>query len=201
MGERQEVNQVKVPNSFLEAVAGTVDWEYFFRQAKVQYLENPNENVDVVVFGHTHVPSYCAMDNGKYYINEGTWIDHNADYPEATRIFAVITTGEQTTAGLYRYEENGSVTDIAASVSEEKGEAASPENPFAYVSFDYKSVENYGDENTQARYVTVSGLATVRYRKIESRTKRLLPCTGFLLPKKIPLTILCLSLKLWRRIC
>lgn len=157
--ERQKINQVKIPNSFLEAVAGTVDWEYFFRQAKVQYLENPNENVDVVVFGHTHVPSYCAMDNGKYYINEGTWIDHNADYPEATRIFAVITTGEQTTAGLYRYEENGSVTDIAASVSVEKGEAASPENPFAYVSFDYKSVENYGDENTQARYVTVSGLA------------------------------------------
>jgi UDP-2,3-diacylglucosamine pyrophosphatase LpxH len=115
--ERQKINQVKIPNSFLEAVAGTVDWEYFFRQAKVQYLENPNENVDVVVFGHTHVPSYCAIDNGKYYINEGTWIDHNADYPEATRIFTVITTGEKTTAGLYRYEENGSVTDITASVS------------------------------------------------------------------------------------
>ncbi len=157
--ERQKINQVKIPNSFLEAVAGTVDWEYFFRQAKVQYLENPNENVDVVVFGHTHVPSYCALDNGKYYINEGTWIDHNADYPEATRTFAVITTGEKTTAGLYRYEENGSVTDIAASFSGEKDEAASPENPFANVSFDYKSVENYGDENTQARYVTVSGLA------------------------------------------
>ncbi len=157
--ERQKINQVKIPNSFLEAVAGTVDWEYFFRQAKVQYLENPNENVDVVVFGHTHVPSYCALDNGKYYINEGTWIDHNADYPEATRTFAVITTGEKTTAGLYRYEENGSVTDIAASFSGEKDEAASPENPFANVSFDYKSVENYGDENTQARYVTVGGLA------------------------------------------
>ena len=98
--ERQKINQVKIPNSFLEAVAGTVDWEYFFRQAKVQYLENPNENVDVVVFGHTHVPSYCAMDNGKYYINEGNWIDHNADYKEATSIFSVITPVEQTTAGL-----------------------------------------------------------------------------------------------------
>ena len=123
--ERQKVNNVKVPNSFLEAVSGTeagglqamVDNEYFFKQARVQYLENPNENVDVVVFGHTHVPIYHAMDNGKYYINDGTWIDHNTSYPEAARTFAVITTGEKTAAGLYKYEEDGSVTDIAASVS------------------------------------------------------------------------------------
>lgn len=117
--ERQKVNQVKVPNSFLEAVSGTLDQEYYFKQAKVQYLENPNENVDVVLFGHTHVPTYRAMDNEKYYINQGTWIDHNTSYPEATRTFAVITTGEKTTAGLYKYEEDGSVTDIAASVSRE----------------------------------------------------------------------------------
>lgn len=155
--ERQKVNQVKVPNSFLEAVAGTVDWEYYFRQAKAQYLENPNENVDVVVFGHTHVPSYRAMDNGKCYINEGTWIDHNTDYPEATRTFAVITTGDKTTAGLYMYEEDGSVTDIAASVSSAKEELAAEESFFANAAFDVKTLKNYGDDNTQARYVEVSG--------------------------------------------
>ncbi|SBW00357.1 Metallophosphoesterase [uncultured Eubacteriales bacterium] len=156
--ERQKVNQVKVPNSFLEAVAGTVDWEYYFRQAKAQYLENPDENVDVVVFGHTHVPSYRAMDNGKCYINEGTWIDHNTDYPEATRTFAVITTGDKTTAELYMYEEDGSVTDIAASVSSAKEEPAAEESSFANAIFDIKALENYGDDNTQARYVGVSGL-------------------------------------------
>lgn len=156
--ERQKVNQVKVPNSFLEAVAGTVDWGYYFRQAKAQYLENPNENVDVVVFGHTHVPSYRAMDNGKCYINEGTWIDHNTDYPEATRTFAVITTGDKTTAGLYMYEEDGSVTDIAASVSSAKEELAAEESFFANAAFDVKALENHGDDNTQARYVEVSGL-------------------------------------------
>ncbi|ADL05260.1 metallophosphoesterase [Lacrimispora saccharolytica] len=118
--ERQKINQVKNPNSFVEAVAGTVDWEYYFRQAKAQYLENPDENVDVVVFGHTHVPSYLAMDNGKYYINDGTWIDHNTDYPEATRTFAVITTGEKTTPALYMYHEDGSATDISANVSKAK---------------------------------------------------------------------------------
>lgn len=157
--ERQKVNQVKVPNSFLEAVAGTLDGEYFFKQAKIQYLENPDENVDVVVFGHTHVPVYRAMDNRKYYINEGTWVDHNSNYPDADRTFAVITTGEKTTVGLYEYGEDGSVTDIAASVSGEKEEPAPDGGPFANVSFDTKALENYGDENTQARYVTVSGLA------------------------------------------
>lgn len=156
--ERQKINQVKVPNSFLEAVSGTLNWEYYFKQAKVQYLENPNENVDVVVFGHTHVPEYRAMDNGKYYINEGTWIDHNTDYPEASRTFAVITTGEKTTAELYKFEEDGSITDIAPSVSKEKDKTAPTENPFANVSFDMKALANYGDDNTQARYVEISGL-------------------------------------------
>ena len=157
--ERQRVNQVKVPNSFVEAVAGAVDWEYYFRQAKAQYLENPDENVDVVVFGHTHVPAYRAMDNGKYYINEGTWIDHNTDYPDATRTFAVITTGEKTTPALYMYNEDGSLTDIAASVSKAaEAEAVSSADSSDNVSFDTKALENYGDENTQARYVEVSGL-------------------------------------------
>ncbi|KXL51660.1 3',5'-cyclic adenosine monophosphate phosphodiesterase CpdA [Anaerotignum neopropionicum] len=156
--ERQKANQVKVPNSFLEAVAGTVDWEYYFRQAKAQHLENLDENVDVVVFGHTHAPSYRAMDNGKYYINDGTWIDHNTDYPDTTRTFAVITTGDKTTAGLYMYEEDGSVTDIAASVSGDRGQAAPATNSLENASFDYKAVENYGDDDTQARYVEVSGL-------------------------------------------
>lgn len=157
--ERQTINKVKVSNSFIEAIAGTLDPEYFFRQAKVQYLENPNENVDVVVFGHTHVPSYQDMGNGKYYINEGTWIDHNTNYPDADRTFAVITTGETTTPALYSFMEDGSVTDISASVSVEKGEAAPAANSLNNVKFDYKTLENYGDADTQARYVQVSGLA------------------------------------------
>ncbi|ADY57286.1 metallophosphoesterase [Syntrophobotulus glycolicus DSM 8271] len=156
--ERQAINKVKVPNSFLEAVAGTLDGEYFFSQAKAQYLNNPEENVDVVVFGHTHVPAYHSLDNGKYYINEGTWIDHNTLYPDAERTFAVITTGEKTTAGLYQYEEDGSVTDITANVGKEKEEPTAAESSFAKASFDTKALANYGDASTQARYVEVGGL-------------------------------------------
>ena len=111
--ERQEINQVKVPGSFIEAVAGTLDWRYFSGQARTQYLNNPGENVDVVVFGHTHVPVYDELGGGKYYINDGTWIDHNTNVPEATRTFAVITTGVEVKAGLYRFMEDGAVIDIS----------------------------------------------------------------------------------------
>lgn len=115
--ERQEINQVKVPGSFIEAVAGTLDWRYFSGQAKTQYLNNSGENVDVVVFGHTHVPVYDELGGGKYYINDGTWIDDNTNVPEATRTFAVITTGVEVKAGLYRYMEDGSVSDISEQYS------------------------------------------------------------------------------------
>jgi UDP-2,3-diacylglucosamine pyrophosphatase LpxH len=117
--DRQKINNVKVPNSFLEAAAGTLDWDYFFGQAKTQYLKNPAENVDVVVFGHTHVPAYKSLDNGKLYINDGTWIDNNTDYPDATRTFAVITTGDKDTADLLKYMTDGSLLSIADSVSHE----------------------------------------------------------------------------------
>ena len=117
--ERQTLNNIKVPNSFIEAVAGTLDWEYYFGQAKKQYMDNPDESVDVVVFGHTHVPEYQDMGDGRYYLNDGTWIDNNTDYPDATRTFAVITTGNKDMAALYRFTEDGSIIDIGASISNE----------------------------------------------------------------------------------
>ena len=117
--ERQTLNNIKVPNSFIEAVTGTLDWEYYFGQAKKQYMDNPDESVDVVVFGHTHVPSYQDMGDGRYYLNDGTWIDNNTDYPDATRTFAVITTGNKDMAALYRFTEDGSIIDIGASISNE----------------------------------------------------------------------------------
>ncbi|NCB33110.1 MAG: metallophosphoesterase [Erysipelotrichia bacterium] len=117
--ERQKINGVKVPNGFLEAVAGTIDWDYYFQQAKTQYLENPEENIDVAVFGHTHVPALKDAGNGACYVNSGTWVDHNTDYPDATRTFAVITTGEQDKIELMSYEESGGLRDISTSVNQE----------------------------------------------------------------------------------
>jgi predicted phosphodiesterase len=83
----------------------------------MQYLENPNEKVEIVVFGHTHVPAYLKTTGGSYYINSGTWIDHNVDYSDAPRTFVVITTGDKDTATLNCYMEDGSIKDISNTIS------------------------------------------------------------------------------------
>ncbi len=45
-----------------------------------QYLENPQEHIDVVVFGHTHVPVFQEVKNSKYYISRGvTYIKNNGN--------------------------------------------------------------------------------------------------------------------------
>jgi UDP-2,3-diacylglucosamine pyrophosphatase LpxH len=111
--ERQKINNVKVKNTFIEAVSGAINWNYYFTQAKVQYLENPNEKVEIVVFGHTHVPTCKQTESGSYYINSGTWIDHNVDYPDAPRTFVVITTGEKDTVTLNSFMEDGTIKDIS----------------------------------------------------------------------------------------
>lgn len=113
---RQTQNHVMVANEFIPAVLGTLDWKYYYNQAKVQYLENNKENVDIVVFGHTHVPKYCITKTGKYYINDGTWVDNNSDDPGVTGTFVVITAGDKDAISLYQYEENGALKDIGSSI-------------------------------------------------------------------------------------
>lgn len=108
---RQNANNVKVKSTFVQAALGAINPTYFYEQAKNQYLENTNENVDVVVFGHTHVPSYKTETNGKIYLNSGTWVDDNTD-AKATRTFAVITTGTSNTTSLYQYSDTDSISDI-----------------------------------------------------------------------------------------
>ncbi|TCP03975.1 metallophosphoesterase [Rubrivivax gelatinosus] len=116
--DRQALNRVKVPSSFITAVTGAVDYESFYTQARAQYLENPDENVDVVVFGHTHVPSYRSLGNGKRYLNSGTWIDDNVDYEDAPRTFAVLSTGTGTTGAVYTFIGEGMANDITHKVSQ-----------------------------------------------------------------------------------
>lgn len=116
--ERQEINQVAVKTCFSEAAAGTLNHDYFYDQAKMQYLENPEKSIDVVIFGHTHIPDFRNVDN-KIYANTGTWIDYNSTYPDATRTFVVITTGAVDSAAVYKYMPDGTILDISDSLSGE----------------------------------------------------------------------------------
>ncbi|MCC9598070.1 MULTISPECIES: metallophosphoesterase [unclassified Rubrivivax] len=115
--DRQTLNGVKVPSSFVSAVKGAIKYEYFYAQARAQYLENPDENVDVVVFGHTHVPSYRDLGGGKCYLNSGTWVDDNVDYDRAPRTFVVLSTGASGQKAVLSFVDEGTVNDITASVS------------------------------------------------------------------------------------
>ncbi|MFA6366128.1 MAG: metallophosphoesterase [Candidatus Hydrogenedentales bacterium] len=110
----QDNNLVAVKASFAESVAGALDSEYFLKQAKKQYLENSNQKIDVVVFGHTHNPMLRKLPNagGKYYANSGTWIDENTYHPAAST-FVVVTSGDETDiAELYEYHGDGAVVKL-----------------------------------------------------------------------------------------
>lgn len=111
---RQKENLVSVPVDFASSAAGATGYAFLESQAKAQYLENSGKNIDVVIFGHDHIPQYLKTDSGKYYINTGTWVDNNTSCKDKTsRTFAVITCGDETAAALYCYGEDGTVDDIS----------------------------------------------------------------------------------------
>ncbi len=117
--ERQKANGVNVLSSFAVASLGALDSTYFESQARAQFeVDKPQSDTSVVIFGHTHVPLFYDYGNGHYYVNTGTWIDHNTNYKEKdgsllSRTFAVVTTGPSSTAvDIYAYQEDGSLRDI-----------------------------------------------------------------------------------------
>ena len=79
----------------------------------MQYLDDADSGIDVVVFGHTHIPDFHDFGGGRFYANSGTWIDQNLD-ADTTRTFVVITTGDVDDVSLYAYGEDGSISDITA---------------------------------------------------------------------------------------
>jgi len=117
--ERQRFNGVKVHSSFAVASLGAIDSKYFESQARAQFeVDNAQSDTSVVLFGHTHVPVFYDYGNGHYYVNTGTWIDHNTNYKEKdgsllSRTFAVVTTGPSSTAvDIYQYQKDGSLRDL-----------------------------------------------------------------------------------------
>jgi UDP-2,3-diacylglucosamine pyrophosphatase LpxH len=116
---RQKANGVKVYSSFAVASLGAIDSKYFESQARAQFeVDNAQSDTSVVLFGHTHVPVFYDYGNDHYYVNTGTWIDHNSNYKEKdgsllSRTFAVVTTGPSSTAvDIYQYQEDGRLRDL-----------------------------------------------------------------------------------------
>ena len=117
--ERQKANGVKVHSSFAVASLGALDSKYFESQARAQFeVDNAQSDTSIVLFRHTHVPVFYDYGNDHYYVNTGTWIDHNTNYREAdgsllSRTFAVVTTAPSSTAvDIYQYQEDGSLRDL-----------------------------------------------------------------------------------------
>ena len=97
-------NLVPAPINLLEQLSRMTDQSLRAEYAKAQYFDL-DPTVDVVVFGHTHVPYYQEYSEGydrkKIYVNEGTWVDHNMDDPENTAVFAeIISEGSKTSVEL-----------------------------------------------------------------------------------------------------
>ncbi len=109
--QRQIHNRVQVPVPTAEAIANTAKESELSDRAKDQYFLNPNSEVRLVVFGHTHVAKIeASLDhNGQktIYANSGTWIDHNS-LASTKMEFVVITPQSddetsQTSVKLYNY--------------------------------------------------------------------------------------------------
>ncbi len=111
--EVQELNLVATKNPYTQATAGAVDHSFLDQQAKKQFFDL-DPTVDVVVFGHSHVPIITRYTQGydreKVYANSGTWIDENLLGLE--RCFVVIESGKQSTdVRLMQYHEDGTISD------------------------------------------------------------------------------------------
>jgi UDP-2,3-diacylglucosamine pyrophosphatase LpxH len=109
--ERQTANNVAVHIPVARAFANQVNSDSIDVQANTQYFRNPNSNIRIVVFGHTHKAKIIPFTNNgikSIYANSGTWIDNNPGVGSTTMNFVVITpqsaeVSSQTLVKLYNF--------------------------------------------------------------------------------------------------
>jgi UDP-2,3-diacylglucosamine pyrophosphatase LpxH len=110
--EVQEINGVAVKSSFAQATAGGIDHNFLDDQAVKQYFSQ-DPAIDVVIFGHSHVPLVNRFqkdyDKEKVYVNSGTWIDGKVDQE---RCFVVIESGTSAASvRLMSYHADGTISN------------------------------------------------------------------------------------------
>jgi UDP-2,3-diacylglucosamine pyrophosphatase LpxH len=118
--ERQTANNVPVHIPTMQALTEAATDTGTDDQADLQYFSNPDSEVRIVVFGHTHVARIIPGENHNgqktIYVNSGTWIDHNPN--GSTMNFVVITpqgsdADSLTVVKLYRMN-NAAMEELAA---------------------------------------------------------------------------------------
>jgi UDP-2,3-diacylglucosamine pyrophosphatase LpxH len=118
--QRCILNHVPVPIPTDEAIENATLTEQTDCMAESQYFKNPESDIKLLVFGHTHEAKIIASKNldgeKTVYANSGTWIDHNPF--GASRTFIVITpqnneASSETQVKLYNFEDEV-VTEMAA---------------------------------------------------------------------------------------
>ncbi len=115
-GEVQRRNLVPVPVSAAHSLAHAADNEERIEELPARVYFDVDPTVDVVVFGHTHVPGYkdfTGYDRPKVFANSGTWVDDNTDDPANTATFVLVeSTHEGDTVQTLKCVGNGQVDDI-----------------------------------------------------------------------------------------
>lgn len=109
--EVQTRNHVPVHIAFNDAISQSASSAFVDAQATKQYFD-VDPTVEVVVFGHTHVPLMQTIAAGKVYANSGTWIDRNTVGETGT--FVLVEMGDKADAvSLFQYREDGTITPLA----------------------------------------------------------------------------------------
>ena len=91
--EVQRINLVPVPVTAEHSLKHAADNKERFEELPARVYFDVDPSVDVVVFGHTHVPGYrpfTGYDRPKVFANSGTWVDNNMDDPNNTATFVMI---------------------------------------------------------------------------------------------------------------
>ncbi|MEA5006769.1 MAG: metallophosphoesterase [Rikenellaceae bacterium] len=116
--EREKYNNVPVMTNINDAIDGSLHTGFIDDQANVQYFQNEDSSVRIVVFGHTHLPKIVRHTNKKgekcLYVNSGTWEDQKTrdksaaiDQDNLKMDFVVITPAktnkQKLLVGLYNY--------------------------------------------------------------------------------------------------
>ena len=112
--KRLKYNNVPVMTDVANAVIGSLKTEFIDNQSNVQYFQNPQSDVRVVIFGHTHIPMIKASTSCKneacIYANSGTWVDQKVrdqlgepavDQDPINMHFVVVTPRSEDKSKLY----------------------------------------------------------------------------------------------------